>query len=74
MKNDLLKTQLKRTEWAYLFFMMFGSHYLYLGKPGMQLLYWISIGGFGIWFLVDMFTMDQKIQSHNTKILMQLER
>lgn len=68
MEKNYLQSQVKRTEWAYLFFLMFGSHYLYLGKPGIQLLYWMSIGGFGIWFLIDLFSMDSKIDKHNRLI------
>lgn len=72
MKKSYLQSQVRRTEWAYLFFVMW-AHYLYLGKPGLQLLYWLTAGGFGIWFLIDLFTMESKIKNHNMPIFMEIE-
>lgn len=47
---------------------LFSPHYLYLGKYLTQLLYWITLGGFGIWWLVDLVRMPSLTQSINDKI------
>ena len=33
---------------------VFGAHRFYVGKPGTAILQIITVGGFGIWFIIDM--------------------
>ena len=49
------------------FFFLFGAHYLYLGQYGKQILFWITLGGFGVWGLVDLFSISSKVDRINTK-------
>lgn len=65
MNETSVNESLKKREWALLFF-LFGAHYLYIGKPGLQLLFWITMGGLGIWWLIDLFNMEGKIKAANT--------
>lgn len=51
----------------------FGFHYGYLGKWGIQILYWITLGGIGIWAIIDLFTMSSKIDRHNAPLFHQIE-
>jgi len=50
---------------AYFLWFFFGLHYAYLGKWGIQILYWLTMGGFGIWALIDLFTMSNKVFNYN---------
>lgn len=59
---------MKSTGTAYLFFLLLGSHYAYLGQWGKQILFWFTVGGFGIWALIDLFTIGGKVESYNTKV------
>ena len=52
---------------AYFFWFLLGAHYAYLGKWGTQFLYWITLGGFGFWALIDLFTLGSKVETYNTK-------
>tara|TARA_B110000305_G_C19152783_1_gene498868 strand:- start:3 stop:233 length:231 start_codon:yes stop_codon:yes gene_type:complete len=52
---------------AYLFWFLLGAHYAYLGKWGTQFLYWITLGGLGVWALIDLFTLGVKVEAYNTK-------
>ena len=52
---------------AYLFWFLFGAHYAYLWKWGTQILFWITLGGFGVWTLIDLFTLGGKVETYNTK-------
>ena len=74
MSTIHLQTKLKSTGVAYLFFLLLGAHYAYLGKWGLQLLYWITLGGFGIWFLIDLFTMSSKVENYNLPIIHEIEK
>ena len=55
---------------AHMCWVLFGTHYLYLGKFGLQLLYWVTLGGVAVWAIVDLFRIPgmvrRYVQSHNT--------
>ena len=75
MNKHYLQSQIKSTGTAYLlFFFLFGTHYAYLGKWGIQFLFWLTLGGIGIWWLIDLFTMSSKVNNHNAIIFHQIEQ
>ena len=73
MEKAHLQSKLKSTGKAYVYFCCFGAHYLYLGKFVIQLFFWITLGGFGIWALYDLFTLSGKVNASNDRILKKLE-
>lgn len=74
MNKHYLQSQIKSTGTAYLFyFFLFGTHYAYLGKWGLQILFWFTFGGLGIWSLIDLFTMSDKVDKHNLPIFKRIE-
>ncbi len=60
-----LKSQIKSTGTAYLLLFFFGFHYVYMNKLFLQILYWITFGGLGIWTIFDLITLTNRISSHN---------
>ncbi len=58
-------SQMKSTGTAYLCWFFLGCHYAYLGKWGLQFLYWFTLGGLGIWILIDLFHIPFKVNTHN---------
>jgi|AntRauTorckE6833_2_1112554.scaffolds.fasta_scaffold88435_2 TM2 domain-containing membrane protein YozV len=73
MNKHYLQSKVKSTGTAYLFWFLLGAHYAYLGKWGIQILYWITLGGLGIWALIDLFTMSGKVNKYNAEIFQQIE-
>jgi hypothetical protein len=73
INKSLSVSNLKSTDTAYLCWFILGSHYAYLGKWGLQFLFWLTIGGFGIWALVDLFLMSKKVESTNAPIFKAIE-
>ena len=63
---------MKSSGTAYLCWFFLGCHYAYLGQWGLQILYWITFGGFGIWALVDLFHIPSKVNNHNMVISRQV--
>ncbi|MDY6084205.1 MAG: TM2 domain-containing protein [Dialister sp.] len=63
----------KKTSTAYILWLLFGCHYFYLGKIGMNLLLWalyfIVIGA--IWWFIDLFRISGMVRQKNHDILMQ---
>ncbi len=51
---------------AYVFW-FFGLHYAYLGKWLTLLLYWVTLGGAGIWAVIDLFTLGSKVENYNNR-------
>ena len=60
-----LKSQIKSTGTAYFLLFLFGFHYVYMNKLILQILYWITLGGLGIWTIVDLVTLANRISTHN---------
>ena len=70
-----LQSELKSTTNAYLFFFfLFGTHFAYLNKWGLQILFWITGYGLGFWALYEMFTLGNRVKRHNATIYEQLEK
>jgi hypothetical protein len=56
---------------VWLMFMFLGWSYGSMDKIGKQILFYCTIGGFGLWTLYVMFTLNKKIKEHNKKIALQ---
>ena len=74
MKSKIqLQGELKNTGSAYLMYWFLGCHYGYVGKWGVQLAYWFTLGGFGMWILIDLFRIGGIVRRYNNKIYAELE-
>ena len=74
MNKHYLMSKMKSTGTAYLCWFFLGCHYAYLGKWGLQILYWITLGGLGIWALIDLFLIPSKVNPHNLIIANQIDQ
>jgi hypothetical protein len=48
--------------------LVFGTHYAYLNQWVLQFIYWLTAGGFGIWWFIDLFRIPSMIEAHNNKV------
>ena len=55
----------------WMLFLLFGWSYGSMGKMGTQILFYLTIGGFGLWGLVRLFTLSSSINDYNRKIALQ---
>ncbi len=65
--NEYEKKKRKKSV-AYIALVLIGWHYLYLRKVGVQFAYWFTLGGFGIWWIADLFRMPNLVRSSNEVI------
>ena len=72
-RKTQLQSELKSTGTAYVMYWFLGCHYGYLGKWGIQLAYWFTLGGFGMWILIDLFRVGGIVRRYNNKIYAELE-
>jgi len=69
MSRRRLEASLRSLGIAYILFFIAWAHYAYLGKWGKQILFWITLGGLGIWWLFDLFRIPGLIERYNAPIL-----
>ncbi|HTE33890.1 MAG TPA: TM2 domain-containing protein [Chryseolinea sp.] len=73
MNKYELQGKLKSTTTAFLFWFFLAAHFAYLGKWGIQILFWITIGGLGVWWFIEVFLISGRIQKYNASIYQQLD-
>ncbi len=70
--NYELQSKLKKSSTA-LICAIFGVHYLYLSKPGVFIMYFITCGGFGLWWFIDLFRTSSLVEKYNEPIFQKME-
>jgi hypothetical protein len=50
---------------VWLLFLLLGWSYGSFGKIGLQILFYLTLGGFGIWALIRLFTLSKTIKDYN---------
>ncbi|GAA4847249.1 TM2 domain-containing protein [Algivirga pacifica] len=53
---------------SYILHFFLGAHHGYMGEWGKQILFWLTGGGFGIWWLILTFTIPRNIRRRNREI------
>jgi len=60
---------------AYLFLIIvFWAHYGYLKKWGLQVAFWLTAGGAGIWWLIDLFRLPGLVKVYNADLAIHVMR
>lgn len=68
--NKLLAYESRKanTTTIWLLFLFLGWSYGSLDKIGIQILYYVTFGGLGIWALVRLFTLNGSIKTYNRRM------
>ena len=56
----------------WLLFLFLGWSYGSLGKMGLQIIFYLTLGGLGIWTLVRLFTLNGAIKDYNRTIAIEV--
>lgn len=59
---------------AYLLWFFLGAHKVYLDNFGKQLLFWITAGGLGLWWFLDLLRMPLLVNRSNNRIFNEVMR
>lgn len=73
MNKLQLQNQLKSKSSAMLWHWFLAAPFGYMGRWGMQLLFWFTLGFFGIGWLIILFLIGGWVDKHNNAIYMQIE-
>jgi len=49
-------------------FLPLGWHYLYLRKRGLQVLFWLTLGGLAAWWVADVFRIRRLVRDYNRRV------
>ena len=52
----------------WMMFLFLGWSYGSLGKMGTQIMFYLTLGGFGVWTLVRFFTLNDSIKQYNREV------
>ena len=55
---------------AYLCWICLGCHYLYLGKMRTQVIFWLTLGGCGLWWIIDGFSLPGMVKDYNLDLVL----
>lgn len=55
-------------------FLPLGWHYLYLRKRGLQVLFWLTLGGLAAWWVLDFFRIRGLVRAYNRRVAMHVMR
>ena len=64
----MVRDQMANTTTIWLLFLFLGWSYGSLDKIGIQILYYLTLGGFGLWTLIRLFTLSGAIKEYNRNI------
>lgn len=73
MSRYRLESSIRSVGIAYLLFFFVGAHYAYTNKWLTQIVFWITFGGLGIWWLIDIFRVPHLVHDFNDPIFDELE-
>jgi hypothetical protein len=57
---------------VWILFLLLGWSYGSLGKIGLQILYYLTFGGLGVWCLIRLFTLNGEIKKYNRIVAMRV--
>jgi hypothetical protein len=67
------RAQAKSPTVAFLFLPL-GWHYLYLRKRGLQILFWLTLGGLAAWWVLDIFRLRGLVRDYNRRVAIHVMR
>ena len=72
--NNLLiyNSRKKDSSTMWLLFLFLGWSYGSMGKMGLQIFYYITLGGLGIWTLFRLFTLNSAIKNYNRQVALEI--
>ncbi len=68
------KRRKKSIGFAYFLWIIFGLHYGYVHKWGVQLCFWISLGGVFLWWIISLFIIPKMVRDYNRDIAVDVMR
>ncbi|MDB2414667.1 TM2 domain-containing protein [Rickettsiales bacterium] len=67
-KDQLIELYARNRKTSSIYFWwFFNIHYAYVGKWGLFIIFFLTLGGLGIWWLIDLFRLSTILEEYNKK-------
>ena len=63
---ELYGPRTKKLLIAYALCLLYGLHYVYLEETSTGIWFWFTVGGFGIWWIINFFTLPGAVKTYNS--------
>tara|TARA_B100000497_G_C7569365_1_gene343139 strand:+ start:216 stop:476 length:261 start_codon:yes stop_codon:yes gene_type:complete len=67
-KFQIYQERKYNTSTGWLLFLLLGWSYGSMNKMGKQIFYYLTLGGFGLWTIYRLFTLNSAMKEYNKKI------
>lgn len=67
-KHEIYRERKANSSTIWVLFIFLGWSYGSLGRIGLQIFYYLTLGGLGIWMLIRLFTLNGAIKEYNKNI------
>lgn len=67
-KHEIYRERKANSSTIWILFIFLGWSYGSLGRIGLQIFYYLTLGGLGIWMLIRLFTLNGAIKEYNKNI------
>jgi len=70
--HDAYRRRARSTATAYAICLLVGGQYGYVGRWGLQILFWVTVGGLLVWWTVDLFRIPAMVRRYNERVAQEL--
>ena len=71
-KLMIYNSRKKDSTMIWLLFLFLGWSYGSMGQMGLQIIYYLTAGGCGVWALVRLFTLNKAIKEYNKQVALEV--
>ncbi len=65
--HEAYRQQARSAPTAYALCLLVGGQYGYVGRWGLQILFWVTLGGLMVWWIVDLFRIPGMVRRYNER-------
>jgi hypothetical protein len=66
--DEAFRRRARSTTTAYVTWILVGGQYGYVGRWALQILFWVTLGGLMVWWVVDLFRIPGMVRRYNERV------
>jgi hypothetical protein len=63
---QLYQKRIKKLWKAYPLCLLYGMHFVYLEETSTGIWFWFTVGGFGVWWVIELLRLPGMVKNHNS--------
>ena len=76
-QQQVFVSEFRKKSWnpfVYFILALLGLHFLFMGRIGLTIIYWLTFCGFGFWYLFELFNIFKRVKHHNEDVAASIMR